>query len=123
MKNVVIAVSLGVLISTSCYAEDDDRYIKMLANPSESVPGGTVHIQCIGDGEWRSPLVSAKIVIKNSRGVSVVGRDGMQINGLTARYDYTIPKDAEIGNTNVLSKTGRIEPERLPYLLLLIHRQ
>ncbi len=35
MKQVVIAVSLGVLISSSCYAAD--RYIEMSTNPDQAL--------------------------------------------------------------------------------------
>ncbi len=37
MKHVVIAVSLGVLISGNCYAAD--RYIQMSTDVQDPVPG------------------------------------------------------------------------------------
>ena len=85
MKQVVIAVSLGVLMSSSAFA--DDRYIEMSANPTPSVLGEAVQLQCAAKGEWRSRLVSATIVINNAQGTRVVRRGNMEIDGMTASYE------------------------------------
>ncbi len=98
MKNVVIAVSLGVLISTSCYADDDDRKIQMSTNPSEAVLGESVLFQCKAEGDWRRRLRSAKIDIVNSHGNTVVSEASMELDGKTAHYDFDIPADGDIGN-------------------------
>ncbi|MCU7817260.1 MAG: hypothetical protein KZQ81_19245 [Candidatus Thiodiazotropha sp. (ex Rostrolucina anterorostrata)] len=42
-------------------------------------------------------LSFSKNCLKNSEGVKV-GRYGMEIEGMTASYDYTIPKDEQAGN-------------------------
>ena len=96
MKHVVIAVSLGILISGNGYAAD--RHIEMSTNPVQAVLGETVQLQCTGDGEWRSPLVSAKIVVENARGRTLVKEAGMKIDGMTASYDYAIPSNEKTGN-------------------------
>jgi hypothetical protein len=102
MKSVVIAVGLGILISSSCYADDrddsHDRYIQMSANPASSVLGETVQLQCAAEGDWRSRLVSATIEINNAQGTRVVSQDRMAIDGKIASYVYTIPEDDQSGN-------------------------
>ncbi len=96
--NVVIAVSLCVLMSSSCYAAD--RYIEMSTDPEEAVLGETVSFKCEGGGDWQPPLTSAKIVISNlerARGDRVIARDSMEIEGTTANYNFTIPLDEQDG--------------------------
>jgi len=46
MKRVVVAVSLGILISSSGYAAD--RYIEMSTNPDVAVLGESVNFECAG---------------------------------------------------------------------------
>jgi len=94
MKQVVIAVSLAVLISSSCFA--GDRNIEMSTDPRRPMLGETVQLQCAGVGDWSAPLVSARIVIKNAQKV-VVSSGRMDIDGMSASYDYTIPTDEQIG--------------------------
>ena len=70
MKHVVIAVSLGVLISGNCYAAD--RYIQMSTDVQEAVPGKNVQLQCTAGGDWQLPLTSAKIVIRDAERTRLV---------------------------------------------------
>lgn len=96
MKKTVIAVIFGILLSSFSYAEA--RGIVMSADSEQTLPGGVVDLQCTGEGEWQSPLTNAKIEIKNSGGESVVRREGMIIDGITASYDFVVPVDASAGN-------------------------
>lgn len=132
MKKVVIALGLVVFLSSSCFA--GNRSIAMSANPAKPALGETVHLQCAAEGDWRSPLVSAKVVIKNADKVKLVSFASMNIDGMIASYDFTIPTDEKIGNWNFrcvikdtqdlidktkLARTKRlnvVEPEILAYV-------
>ena len=96
MKLVVIAVGLGILMSSNCYAAD--RYIEMSANPDPTVLGESVRFQCNEGGRWRGSLRSAKIEIKNPTGATVVSSRSMAVEGVTASYDYVIPSTEQSGN-------------------------
>ncbi|GAB6193595.1 hypothetical protein [Desulfocastanea catecholica] len=96
MKKIVIAIGLGILMSSSCYAAD--RYIQMSTSPEQGVVGESVRFQCTEGGAWPGALRSAKIEIKNSLGMTVVSKNNMAIDGVTASYDYVIPLTAQGGN-------------------------
>ncbi|MFT5700780.1 MAG: hypothetical protein ACI8ZB_003665 [Desulforhopalus sp.] len=99
MKQAVIAVYLGVLMSGNCFAAD--KIIEMSTDPQEVVSGELVQFHCEAQGEVEGPLKSAKIVIsnlENPRGSMVVSREAMDIDGTTARYDFVVPAEEQIGN-------------------------
>jgi hypothetical protein len=107
MKISLITAALCILLGGSCYA--GDRAITMSTAPAQVPLGQTVHFECTGVGEWRSPLRSAQIIIYNlerSGESTVVARQQMTIDGLTASYDFTIPADETAGNW---SYTCRLE--------------
>lgn len=96
MKKLIIAVGLGISISSSCYAAEP--YIEMSTNPTEAVLGESVQFQCDVGGDWSRQLRSARIEIENSQGIPVISRDDMAIDGLTANYVFMIPSDEQEGN-------------------------
>ena len=51
MKQVVIAVTLGVLMCGTSYAAD--RNIEMSTAPMEAELGESIVFQCNGVGDWR----------------------------------------------------------------------
>ncbi len=96
MVKVVLAFSLAVLLGSTCYAAD--RSISMSTDAENIGPGESIRLQCTATGEWQTPLISAKIIIKDATGLKVVPRDNMTISGNNANYDFVVPVDGTTGN-------------------------
>jgi len=96
MKRVVFSMITSVMICSSSLAAS--RNIDMSLDPAGVFIGDTITVQCDALGEWESQLERARIIIKNSQGQTLVSRQNMDIDGLTATYDYTIPADEMQGD-------------------------
>lgn len=111
MKHVVIAASLSVMISSSCYSAD--QHIEMSTQPKQPMPGQQVTLNCNGIDYSHLPLISAKIIITDSLGARVVSREKMEIKEREASFNYTIPTDAPKGNWKfkcvIRDQEGRIK--------------
>jgi hypothetical protein len=70
----------------------------MVSTPTEVNAGSPMHLECTATGDWRLPLVSAKVTIKNPNGTSTVLGQAMGISGTKANYNYPVPGDAVSGN-------------------------
>lgn len=110
MKKIVCAVFSFFLLSGSFFAQA--RSIDMSINPGSPALGDAVTLTCAGTGEWVPPLKMAKIIIKNAQGTKLVSREKMEINGVTANYDFLIPTEEIEGNWKFKcifqDQTGRI---------------
>ncbi len=94
MRKILLLMSLAMIMATEGFGAD--RSITTVFNPEDPSLGGTLHIDCIGNGRWRLPLRSASIDIKNGENVSLV-QDSMSIQEKTASYDFQIPSDESAG--------------------------
>jgi len=98
MRIAVIGLVIIILSAGSSHAAA--RSITMASTPTEVVAGSSVSLQCTATGDWLSPLVSAKITIKNPGGTALVSGQAMGINGTIASYNYQVPADATAGTWN-----------------------
>jgi hypothetical protein len=94
MKKIIFTTAAFALLSGTAFAA---RGIDMSANPDPALVGNSVRLTCTGTGEWRSPLRTARITIFDAADTPLVSSQNMQINGLTATYDYTVPADEMTG--------------------------
>ncbi len=96
----IAVLGLIIVIFTASSSHAAARSITMASAPQEVIAGSSVHLQCTATGDWRFPLVSAKVTIKNPSGTSLVSAQSMGISGSVANYDYSVPADAASGNWN-----------------------
>jgi hypothetical protein len=97
MKKIIVITCFALLYASNCLGAD--RSIIMSISPEEAFLGGTIRIECIGNGGWSLPLKSAKIVIKNSDNDRIL-RDSMNIEQNIASYEFLIPADEPEGDWN-----------------------
>jgi len=89
MRKAFIVIAMVIMVPT--IANGGKRGIEMTLNPQTATIGKSVQFVCKATGKWQDILERAQITIKNSEGDKVVKKKKMQINGLTATYEYTIP--------------------------------
>jgi len=95
MKNILLAVATLALSMGIAFAED--RGLEMSVNPNPALVGNTIRFVCTGTGEWDTPIVYAEVTIWNASNKRIARGQTMQISGLTATFDYTIPEGEESG--------------------------
>ena len=95
MKNQLLGLALALVWASDSYAAV--KSITMKAAPTPALPGSTVHLTCTATGDWRLPLVSAKISLNDPKGKKKVTKKSLRIKGSTAGYDYLVPANARAG--------------------------
>ncbi len=95
MRKFVMLAGLVLIMATE--SSGADRTIITELNPENPYLGGALHIDCIGNGEWKLPLRSARIEIRNGVDERIV-RESMSIDGNTASYEFQIPADQADGS-------------------------
>jgi hypothetical protein len=79
----------------------------MTSAPSPVPQGASVHLECGVVGNWNSPLVTARVSIKNPAGVEKkLGGWAMTIKGAIASYDYPVPDTAMLGDWSYTCVVG-----------------
>ena len=110
MKKIIFSAAAFALLTGTGYAAD--RGIDMSANPEPALVGNSVRLVCTGTGEWRGSLRSAQITIWNAADTQLVSGQRMQIDGLTATYDFTVPADEMTGQwdyqCNLADRSSRL---------------
>lgn len=93
----IAVIGLAIIILSSGAGRAATRSIAMTSTPTEVAAGSSVRLQCTAAGGWLSPLVSAKLTVRNPNGASQVSAQPMNTSGFTSSYDYQTPSNAAAG--------------------------
>jgi hypothetical protein len=95
MKKAVFATAALALLAGS--AEAAPRALNMSVSPTPAILGNTARFTCTATGDWSSSLRTAQIWLYDATDTRLVNQVSMQINGMSATYDYTVPAGETTG--------------------------